>query len=181
MDLLIDVSQRKTILGIKRLDLEIKIFDTFNEIPYFIKQYTNDIERIAITTGPGSFTGIRNGVAFVKAFELKGIEVFGFNTIEAIFRNDEKMDIVVIPSRRGKAFVGLREGRIEEWNISLLEDYIKEHSNKRVLFTGEIAGITDTNKNISVSDEYAVRGMGKWMEEDIKTSDFPLQPLYLHS
>lgn len=44
-----------------------------------------DIQLVAVTQGPGSFTGLRVGVASAKAFAYAvGAEVIGVNTLEAI-------------------------------------------------------------------------------------------------
>lgn len=44
-----------------------------------------DIERIAVTIGPGSFTGIRVGVAAARGFALSlGIEAVGITTLETL-------------------------------------------------------------------------------------------------
>ncbi|WP_320195869.1 tRNA (adenosine(37)-N6)-threonylcarbamoyltransferase complex dimerization subunit type 1 TsaB [Agrobacterium rosae] len=44
-----------------------------------------DVERIAVTIGPGSFTGIRVGVAAARGFALSlGIEAVGITTLETL-------------------------------------------------------------------------------------------------
>lgn len=44
-----------------------------------------EIKRIGVTTGPGSFTGVRIGVAAAKAFSLAhDIPVIGLTTLEAV-------------------------------------------------------------------------------------------------
>lgn len=44
-----------------------------------------DIDRIVVTTGPGSFTGVRVGLAFARAFALaRAIPCVGISTLEAL-------------------------------------------------------------------------------------------------
>jgi tRNA threonylcarbamoyl adenosine modification protein YeaZ/ribosomal-protein-alanine acetyltransferase len=44
----------------------------------------SDLSRIAVTTGPGTFTGIRVGLSFARALGLaRGIKVLGLNTMVA--------------------------------------------------------------------------------------------------
>lgn len=44
-----------------------------------------EVERVAVTTGPGSFTGLRVGLAFAKVFALaRGIGCSGVGTLEAL-------------------------------------------------------------------------------------------------
>lgn len=45
----------------------------------------SDVQLVAVTTGPGSFTGLRVGVAFAKTFAyVVGAGVLGIDTLEAI-------------------------------------------------------------------------------------------------
>jgi len=44
-----------------------------------------DLDRIVVTTGPGSFTGVRVGLAFARAFALaRSIPCIGISTLEAL-------------------------------------------------------------------------------------------------
>ena len=43
------------------------------------------LDRIAVTRGPGSFTGLRSGLAFARSFALAlGVDCVGLNTLEAL-------------------------------------------------------------------------------------------------
>src|ERR1700709_462807 len=47
------------------------------------------IDRIAVTTGPGTFTGLRIGLSFARAFGLaKNIAVIGLDTLHAVALSD---------------------------------------------------------------------------------------------
>ncbi|MFZ2101667.1 MAG: tRNA (adenosine(37)-N6)-threonylcarbamoyltransferase complex dimerization subunit type 1 TsaB [Oricola sp.] len=69
-----------------------------------------DIERIAVAVGPGSFTGIRVGVAAARGFGLAlGVHVTGVTTLEALAA-DARMEAsgpvtVTINGGRGQVFV----------------------------------------------------------------------------
>lgn len=44
-----------------------------------------DLDRVAVTVGPGSFTGVRIGLAFARALgTARGVPVIGFTTLEAL-------------------------------------------------------------------------------------------------
>ena len=70
-----------------------------------------DVDRIAVTTGPGSFTGIRVGLATARSIALvSGRPVVGVSTLEALAvagASGDRADLVVaaIDSRRGDLFL----------------------------------------------------------------------------
>jgi tRNA threonylcarbamoyladenosine biosynthesis protein TsaB len=78
------------------------------------------IERFAVTVGPGSFTGVRVGVAAARAFALAaGRPVVGVFSLEVIAargrqllgtRGDGRLLMVAIDARRGGLYCALHSG-----------------------------------------------------------------------
>jgi tRNA threonylcarbamoyladenosine biosynthesis protein TsaB len=79
------------------------------------------IERFAVTVGPGSFTGVRVGVAAARAFALAaGRPVVGVSSLEVIAargrqllgaRGDGRTLMVAVDARRGGIYCALhRDG-----------------------------------------------------------------------
>lgn len=67
------------------------------------------VELVSVTTGPGSFTGLRIGVTTAKTFAYAtGAEVLGVNTLDAI-ADQAPHDVhpleVALPAERGQLFV----------------------------------------------------------------------------
>ncbi len=66
------------------------------------KLSTNDIDCYAVDVGPGSFTGIRIGVALIKGLAFgKNVPVVAFNSFEIIAKqyfleNEDKQEVVVL-------------------------------------------------------------------------------------
>lgn len=71
-----------------------------------------DIDRIAVTVGPGSFTGTRIGIAAARALKLaRGVPIVTFTSLEAIalssaLETDAGEDLIVaIDAHRGEAYI----------------------------------------------------------------------------
>lgn len=70
----------------------------------------NAIDRIGVTVGPGSFTGIRVGLATARGLALAaGKPVVGVSTLEAIAReaSTDKPFMVALDARRGELYTQL--------------------------------------------------------------------------
>lgn len=84
----------------------------------------NDINKIIVVSGPGSFTGIRIGMTFAKIFAwCMKKEITTISSLEAMQAsvNSKKIIVPIIDARRGYVYAGVyKDGK------SLLKDqYIK--------------------------------------------------------
>jgi len=79
----------------------------------------NQITQIAVTAGPGTFAGVRIGVAFARTLALPtGAEVLGISSFEALAgavildrANSRNLNILaVMPGKRGEVSAALFEG-----------------------------------------------------------------------
>jgi tRNA threonylcarbamoyladenosine biosynthesis protein TsaB len=63
------------------------------------------LERIAVTVGPGSFTGLRVGIAFAKGLtSALGIPGVGIGTLEALATEASGLVFAAIDARRGQLY-----------------------------------------------------------------------------
>lgn len=156
-----------------------------------------DINLIAVTVGPGSFTGIRIGISTIKPMaEIYNIPIASVTSLETLARNDEsvKNKIVLIDAKNNQVYAG-----IFDRNYNLLEDYIADDINMVInkfnkyedsIIIGD-AGIIheelliDNIKNIEFSNcnkQSAVStgriGYKKFLNKDLKDADTVL-PTYL--
>lgn len=74
----------------------------------------SDLERLAVTTGPGTFTGQRVGLAFARAMAL-GLKIpaIGVTTLEvmaaqALWEGNSDWALAISDARRGEVYLGAR-------------------------------------------------------------------------
>ena len=64
------------------------------------------LERIGVTVGPGSFTGLRVGIAFAKGLVLAlELPAVGIGSLEALAREAEGLVFPIIDARRGQVYL----------------------------------------------------------------------------
>lgn len=105
----------------------------------------DDIDAFAVSQGPGSFTGVRIGVATIKGLAFgKNKKCVGVSTIEALAENLRGFSGIVCPimnARRGQVYTGafLNGQRIIEDKCMMLDELIpilKEY-NEPIYFVGD--------------------------------------------
>lgn len=111
----------------------------------------NDIDKIAVSTGPGSFTGIRIGVAVAKGlgYSLKK-EIVGINELDVIANLSGRVHgnmqvMAMIDARKERVYYG----KYKEINgkLTLISNYLdgelreilKYEKDKKTLFLGDAA------------------------------------------
>lgn len=96
-----------------------KLVPMVKEVLDSLKLTVNDIDLFSVAKGPGSFTGLRIGIATMKAFaHLTDKPIVGVSTLEALAYNLSNNEIVVpmIDARRDRVYTG-----IYKWKGSDLE------------------------------------------------------------
>lgn len=162
-----------------------------------LKISNDQIDAYAVSNGPGSFTGVRIGVATIKGLafgkEKKCVEV---STIEALAENLEGFDGIVCPimnARRGQVYTGafLRGKRIIDDTCMMLSDLIPmlEKYNESIYFVGDgyslienmsINGFKETPEMLRYQNAFSVGKIAyKRLQMDGYTTDKELSVEYL--
>jgi tRNA threonylcarbamoyladenosine biosynthesis protein TsaB len=71
------------------------------------------LQRLGVTVGPGSFTGLRVGLAFAKGMaQALAIPACGIGTLQALAVGVEGLSFAVVDARRGQVYVqAFEDGR----------------------------------------------------------------------
>lgn len=94
------------------------------------KTALSDINLIAVDNGPGSFTGIRIGIATIKAIaEFRNIPVVACSSLEALAYNVTDADYIcsIIDARNNQIYAG-----IFDKNYNLVSDYFADDFNNLI-------------------------------------------------
>lgn len=128
------------------------------------KKKIDDLSKIAVTEGPGSFTGIRVGMGIVKGLVFgKNIEVVSMNTLdllaeEVIFEGEV---VPLIDARKGRVYYSIYEKnasktkRILNYMDGELEKILETLKNRKICFTGDASYIYK-NEIINIMGENAI-------------------------
>lgn len=106
-----------------------------------------DVDRVAVTIGPGSFTGIRIGVAIAKGL-VYGIDkkIVGINELDVIAYNAESRDEIIVPlidARKQRVYYSTYKYdndklvRISDYKDGDLDIVLEELKDEKCIFTGD--------------------------------------------
>ncbi len=148
----------------------------------------NDIDLFAITNGPGSFTGVRIGIASLKGMaDALGKKCFAVSALEAIaepLKNEDVIACAVMDARCNQVYTAIFENgkRICEDKAVLIDELGEElkQYDKNIVFIGDgsvlcYEKLKDFIPKVSVADENIrfihASSIGRLAEEKIKNGD----------
>lgn len=161
-----------------------------------------DMNLIAVSVGPGSFTGIRIGIATIKPMaEVYNLPVASVTSLETLARNIENKEkdftiISVIDARNNQVYAGFfdTEYNLKEDEIAEDIDEVLKKAGKysKIIFVGDGAiihkekieenlkdrNIIFTKENNQSAINTGKIGYKKFLEKNLKNADTIL-PIYL--
>ena len=142
----------------------------------------NDLNRIYISVGPGSFTGIRIGVTVAKVIAWSlNIDIIPISSLEvmASYDTDKKYVCSFIDARRGYVYAGIYNND--------LSNYVSDKYIKFDILENDIANIKDDILFISESNNFIscnkpkidiLKIVNKHVN-DLPTNPHKVNPIYL--
>lgn len=155
-----------------------------------------DIGLISCVVGPGSFTGIRIGIASVKAMaEVYSIKIASVASLEILVQElESKTKVSMIDARNDQVYCG-----IFDENNNLLEDYIADDINVAIekiskyedisicgngaekfknLILEKIPSMKFSDENFQKAENAGKAGFRKFLSNDLMSAD-TIMPIYL--
>lgn len=98
----------------------------------------NDIDKIAVAIGPGSFTGVRIALGIAKglamALNKPLIAINELDILEAIADGNENEIIPLIDARKERVYYKYQNKYVDDYLINLISNFDK---NKKYIFVGD--------------------------------------------
>ena len=160
----------------------------------------SDIDLIACSVGPGSFTGIRIGVSSIKAIaEVLGVQVAAVTSLETLAKNvvgkEDSTIVSMIDARNNQVYCGIFDSEYnkkEEYIADSIENVIQKLSKyENIIFVGNGAFLHkellennfdnigfEQNSKQSASN-VGKMGYKKYKEEALLNAD-TIIPIYLN-
>lgn len=170
---------------------------TLNDAKISVK----DIELFAITNGPGSFTGVRIGIASIKGMaDALNKKCVAISTLEAIaepLKNEDCIACAVMDARCNQVYTAMFKSgkRLCEDKAVLIDELGQElkNYNKKVVFIGDGSVLCyEKLKDVVTECEVAYESIrfvhassiGRIAEEKVKNGEMPINsanlvPFYL--
>ena len=129
---------------------ELEQFLTDNELTI------KDITHLGSVTGPGSFTGIRIGMATIKAFSYAlNLPIVSASCFEVVASTIKDGCVALKNTSTAVYFASITDGKVSEIEVVNIEDVVEKVDGKNLFVSDceQIQGL-ESYKNINVIENY---------------------------
>jgi tRNA threonylcarbamoyladenosine biosynthesis protein TsaB len=135
------------------------VFEQIDNLLNLVDISKDEVEEVVVSSGPGSFTGVRLSVSVGKAFKECGKRVFSGTTLRALSSGYEKLGftpVPLIPARRGKYYTEI-EGVSLDIDLVEIQEKLREIEKPLIVFKGEIPKELSLFPNVEEKTPLAVK------------------------
>lgn len=180
-------------------------FSHAEKLPGFIDDIINESEidkenlsAISISSGPGSYTGLRigcstaKGLSFALGIPLISVDTLQISTEDKVQVTEDDLYISVMKARLNEVFIAIydKKGVVKPtYYVDLSEDHLDEFKDKSVLVVGNATELVEKQENRAnwkyhmTDNAYKAKHMVKLAYEKFLTEDFEdlayYEPFYL--
>jgi len=148
-----------------------------------VKIGPTQIDRIAVCTGPGSFTGLRVAIAFARSFALpRKTPVIGISALRGLAaevdpRQSSKVASVINVKRGEICWAGYDRGQetTSPTTLSIEEARFQVKSFNPDIITGDGAELIGA---VSSGHDHVLAPVMAWLSQDLEPALFPPEPVY---
>lgn len=184
-------------INIKRTHSE-NIMVAIDDLLKITEHTINDIDKFAVSIGPGSFTGIRIGVAVAKGLSYStGKPIVGVNELDVIANGVADTDNFIVPiidARKERGYFSIYSYENEilkrqgEYEVGEIREYLQDKKDKKIIFMGDgaikykdlIKEIMGENARFTIKSLSLPRaGVIAEISQDMESNLYTLEPFYL--
>jgi tRNA threonylcarbamoyladenosine biosynthesis protein TsaB len=135
------------------------VFEQIDNLLNLVDISKDEVEEVVVSSGPGSFTGVRLSVSVGKAFKECGKRVFSGTTLRALSSGYEKLGftpVPLIPARRGKYYTEIK-GVPLDIDLVEIQEKLREIEKPLIVFKGEIPKELSLFPNVEEKTPLAVK------------------------
>lgn len=184
-------------INIKRTHSE-NIMVAIDDLLKITEHTINDVDKFAVSIGPGSFTGIRIGVAVAKGLSYStGKPIVGVNELDVIANGVADTDNFIVPiidARKERGYFSIYSYENEilkrqgEYEVGEIREYLQNKKDKKIIFMGDgaikykdlIKEIMGENARFAIKSLSLPRaGVIAEISQDMESNLYTLEPFYL--
>ena len=163
-------------------DLSVKILPLIDNALKECSLKINDIKKIYVTIGPGSFTGIRIGLTIMKVLAWSlNIEIIPLSSLELLASTKTTTDYIIpyIDARRGNCFIAIYDNDLNIISNDQFVNFLEFMNNIDKLKTYKIVTYDEIDNNNKIKPEIDVLKVINRHKNDSAVNPHTVNPNYL--